>query len=101
MASSKYQDLKAQLVELEAQAEHAREAELAAVLAEVREKVATYGLTAKQVFGAGRKTPPASKRPKVPPMYRDPKTGAEWSGRGRAPAWIAGAKKRERFLIEK
>jgi DNA-binding protein H-NS len=34
-----------------------------------------------------------------PPMYRDPKTGATWTGRGRAPAWIAGAKDRARFLI--
>lgn len=30
--------------------------------------------------------------------YLDPKTGATWSGRGRAPAWIAKAKDRNRFL---
>ncbi|HEY4296649.1 MAG TPA: H-NS family nucleoid-associated regulatory protein [Paraburkholderia sp.] len=34
-----------------------------------------------------------------PPQYRDPKSGATWSGRGRAPAWIANAKDRSRFLI--
>jgi DNA-binding protein H-NS len=34
-----------------------------------------------------------------PAMYRDPKTGAEWSGRGRAPAWIASVKDRTKFLI--
>jgi DNA-binding protein H-NS len=33
------------------------------------------------------------------PKYRDPATGATWSGRGRAPGWIQG-KKRERFLIK-
>jgi DNA-binding protein H-NS len=32
-------------------------------------------------------------------MYRDPKSGATWSGRGRAPAWIAKAKDRSKFLI--
>jgi DNA-binding protein H-NS len=32
--------------------------------------------------------------------YRDPKSGAEWSGRGRAPGWIANAKNRNRFLID-
>ncbi len=32
--------------------------------------------------------------------YQDPKTGATWSGRGRAPAWIAHAKNRARFLIQ-
>ncbi|WP_408122435.1 H-NS family nucleoid-associated regulatory protein [Caballeronia grimmiae] len=31
--------------------------------------------------------------------YRDPKTGATWSGRGRAPGWIANAKNRARFLV--
>ncbi|WP_250537377.1 H-NS family nucleoid-associated regulatory protein [Caballeronia sp. AZ10_KS36] len=35
-----------------------------------------------------------------PPKYRDPKTGAEWSGRGKAPAWLASAKDRTRFLID-
>jgi DNA-binding protein H-NS len=34
-----------------------------------------------------------------PAMYRHPKLGATWSGRGRAPAWIAGAKDRNKFLI--
>ncbi|WP_234775318.1 H-NS family nucleoid-associated regulatory protein [Paraburkholderia tropica] len=34
-------------------------------------------------------------------MYPDPKSGATWSGRGRAPAWIASAKDRTRFLIGK
>jgi DNA-binding protein H-NS len=33
------------------------------------------------------------------PKYRDPRTGATWSGRGRAPVWLAGAKDRTAFLI--
>ncbi|WP_042298549.1 H-NS family nucleoid-associated regulatory protein [Paraburkholderia bannensis] len=40
------------------------------------------------------------KRGPQPALYRDPKSGATWSGRGRAPAWIANAKDRTRFLIE-
>lgn len=36
-----------------------------------------------------------------PALYQDPESGATWSGRGRAPAWIAGAKDRSRFLIVK
>jgi DNA-binding protein H-NS len=35
-----------------------------------------------------------------PEKYRDPKSGATWSGRGRAPAWIAEAKDRNKFLID-
>jgi DNA-binding protein H-NS len=34
-----------------------------------------------------------------PAKYRDPKSGATWSGRGPAPAWLAGSKDRTRFLI--
>ncbi len=35
-----------------------------------------------------------------PAKYRDPKSGAEWSGRGKAPSWLAGAKDRTKFLID-
>ncbi|MFM0628390.1 H-NS family nucleoid-associated regulatory protein [Paraburkholderia xenovorans] len=35
-----------------------------------------------------------------PAMYRDPKSGATWSGRGPAPAWFAGVKDRSKFLID-
>ena len=34
-----------------------------------------------------------------PPKYQHPKTGATWTGHGRAPAWIAEAKDRSKFLI--
>ncbi|SIT49194.1 Histone family protein nucleoid-structuring protein H-NS [Paraburkholderia ribeironis] len=35
-----------------------------------------------------------------PPKYLNPKTGATWSGRGPAPAWLATVKDRSKFLIE-
>ncbi|MBB5400555.1 H-NS family nucleoid-associated regulatory protein [Paraburkholderia youngii] len=35
-----------------------------------------------------------------PALYRDHKSGAAWRGRGRAPAWLAGAKDRRKFLID-
>ncbi|MGF6410061.1 H-NS family nucleoid-associated regulatory protein [Paraburkholderia sp. MM5482-R1] len=35
-----------------------------------------------------------------PAKYRDPKSGATWSGRGPAPAWLAAVKDRTKFLIE-
>jgi DNA-binding protein H-NS len=34
-----------------------------------------------------------------PAKYLDPKTGATWSGRGPAPAWLASVKDRAKFLI--
>ena len=36
----------------------------------------------------------------VPAKYMDPKTGATWSGRGPAPAWLANVKDRTKFLID-
>ena len=44
-----------------------------------------------------RKTPAGTAT--VAAKYQDPKSGATWSGRGRAPAWIANAKNRDRFLV--
>src|ERR1700736_2745906 len=35
----------------------------------------------------------------TPPKYRHPKTGATWTGHGRAPVWIANVKDRTKFLI--
>jgi DNA-binding protein H-NS len=34
----------------------------------------------------------------VPAKYRDPATGATWTGRGKEPAWIRGLDKKA-FLI--
>jgi len=42
----------------------------------------------------------ATRTASVAVKYQDPKSGATWSGRGRAPAWIANAKNRDRFLVD-
>lgn len=60
-----------------------------------RSKFLIGGATTAPTSGAK----PAKKRT-VPPKYRDPKTGATWTGRGLAPAWIASAKDKSKFLIE-
>ncbi|MBN3856896.1 H-NS histone family protein [Paraburkholderia sp. Ac-20340] len=36
----------------------------------------------------------------VAPKYADPKSGATWTGRGRAPLWIRDVKDRSKFLID-
>jgi DNA-binding protein H-NS len=41
----------------------------------------------------------SSLKSETPPKYLHPKTGATWTGHGRAPAWIAEAKDRSKFLI--
>ena len=92
-------ELKAQAEALAQQAEVARLAELNAIISAIREQVTEYGITPEQIFGR-RRTVAANPRAPISPKYRDPKTGATWSGRGKAPQWIAKAKNRDRFLIE-
>jgi DNA-binding protein H-NS len=41
----------------------------------------------------------SSLKAETPPKYLHPKTGATWTGHGRAPAWIANVKDRSKFLI--
>jgi DNA-binding protein H-NS len=90
-----YQELLAQQAKLAKQIEMARTKEVEAVIAQLKQTIADYGLTAKDLG-----LPPVKKLTRRPAVakYRDPKTGMTWSGRGRAPAWIAG-KNYERYLI--
>lgn len=93
-----YKELLAQKAKLEEQLESARVKELETVILQVREIVAEYGLTAEDLGLAPRRGRGTVKKAPVAPKYRDPKTGATWSGRGRAPAWVG--KNRDKFLID-
>lgn len=93
-----YHELKAQLADLARRAEEAKALEIQAVIDDIRAKVAEYGLTEEDIFG--RRSRAQTKRAFISiPKYRDPKTGAEWTGHGRAPAWIKAVKDRTAFLI--
>ncbi|HDR9511567.1 H-NS histone [Burkholderia cepacia] len=94
-----YLELKAQAEALAQQAEEARLVELDSIITAIREQIAEYGITPDQLFGRRRAAAPSERAP-IAPKYRDPKSGATWSGRGKAPQWIAGAKNRDRFLIK-
>ncbi|RKP48291.1 H-NS family nucleoid-associated regulatory protein [Trinickia fusca] len=50
--------------------------------------------------GARRGKSATTRTASVAAKYQDPKSGATWSGRGRAPAWIANVKNRNRFLVD-
>ncbi len=98
-----YAELRQQLADLEKQAAIARANEAAEVLAEIKAKVEEFGFSGADIFGRrpGRRRAGAPVGHHVEPKYQDPKTGATWTGRGRAPLWIADAKNRDRFLIRK
>ncbi|WP_175904163.1 H-NS family nucleoid-associated regulatory protein [Burkholderia seminalis] len=95
-----YKELKAQAEALAEKAEAARLAEIQTVVDDIRAKIAEYGISEKDIFGARRGKLAKQATAPVEAKYRDPKTGATWSGRGRAPAWIKDAKNRNRFLIQ-
>jgi DNA-binding protein H-NS len=92
-------ELKAQIVELEEQAAAARSDEFQEVLEDIRAKVAIYGFTERDVFGRGRPRRGDGGWGAAPAKCRDPKTGATWSGRGRAPNWIKDVRNLDQFLI--
>jgi len=92
-----YKQLTAQLEKLHKEVAAAREKEIAQAIADIRQKIAEYDLTAEELGFA--KAGPAARKGAVAAKYRNPKTGETWSGRGRSPAWLAG-KNRDRFLIE-
>lgn len=102
-----YQAVRAEIAKLEKQAEELRRQELKTIIAQVRQVIADYGLSAADVGLAGgrarsvaRKAPARASRSSGVARYRDPKTGQTWTGHGRPPAWIAGAKDRDAFLID-
>jgi DNA-binding protein H-NS len=93
-----YKELLAQKQNLEAQIEAARKSEISEALSTIQGLVKEFGLSASDVFPAGR-AKSAAKGSTVAPKYRDPGTGATWTGRGKAPLWIAN-KDRAQFEIK-
>jgi DNA-binding protein H-NS len=93
---TEYKELLLQRQALDAQIAEARKSELAGAIAQARQLVQEFGLTSQDIFGGARQS--KAKGSTVAPKYRDPATGATWTGRGKAPKWIAD-KDREQFLI--
>jgi len=88
----------AQKEALEAQIEAARKAEISEAVTKVKALVAEHGLTAQDIFGGAKRGRKAGTRAAVAPKYRDPASGATWTGRGKAPKWIAD-QDRSKFVI--
>lgn len=95
-----YMELKAKAEDLMRQAEAARRAETAAVIAEIKTRMAEYGITLADLSGGAKKK---TQRAAALVKYRNPATGDTWSGRGRPPRWLVGelakGHNREKFLL--
>lgn len=105
---SKLATIKKQIAALEAEAERITKQEMSGAIAKVKEIMATFGLTIEHLQSAitgkkrgAAKTAKPKRAGKGVAKYADPKTGKTWSGFGRAPAWIASAKNRDLFLVDK
>jgi DNA-binding protein H-NS len=95
---STYKELTVQIENLQKQAAHARQSEIANAIADIKEKMRDYGITLTDLGLTGAKKASKAKEP-VAPKYRDLISGATWSGRGKPPRWIAG-QDREAFVIK-
>ncbi|MFM7119222.1 MAG: H-NS family nucleoid-associated regulatory protein [Gammaproteobacteria bacterium] len=97
---SKLQELIAERARLESEITALMAAGRRDAIEQVRALIKEHSLTPEEVglSATGGKGRAAAAAGKVAPKYRDPETGAVWSGRGVAPKWISG-KDRAQFLI--
>src|SRR5258708_3940036 len=109
------EQIQAKMKKLQAQADALIAKKAQAAVDQIRKIMLTHGLTtedieakakakreAKAANGSTSKVKAkdaSSLKSETPPKYLHPKTGATWTGHGRAPAWIAEAKDRSKFLI--
>ena len=119
-----YVELKEKAEDLMRQAEAARKSEIGAAIAEIKAKMAAYGITlddlgdklksrrgrkpkgakaVKPAKSANGSTKPAKARKPVAVKYCNSATNETWTGRGKAPTWLAAleaaGRKREEFLV--
>ncbi|CAB3690976.1 H-NS family nucleoid-associated regulatory protein [Paraburkholderia rhynchosiae] len=100
--------MQAKIKKLQAQADALIAKQSSGVIEKIRELMAKHGLTTADIdarVGSKRRATKAvvktmSKGSVAVVKYRDPKSGATWTGHGRAPSWIAAAKNRDKFLID-
>jgi DNA-binding protein H-NS len=83
-----YSELMSQAQALMAQAEQVRKQERASVIAEIRARMAEYGLTVEDLEKGTAVRKPGAAKSKAPAKYQGP-NGELWSGGpGRKPEWV-------------
>lgn len=92
---SKYQELQARIKELQQEAEQVRKAEMAGAKEQIYAIMREYDLAPADILKSGTPAAKASTKTTAPVAFWG-NNGETWSGRGRAPGWIAG-KDREKF----
>jgi len=86
-------EIEKKIEELKAQADAVKAQEKSQAIEACKDMILSYGVTAKDL-GLDK---PVKVRPgpkvgkKIPAKYRDPVSGALWSGRGKTPKWFNGS----------
>jgi DNA-binding protein H-NS len=108
------EQIQTRLKKLQAQADALIAKGAQGALDQIRELMIKHGLTTRDIearakarrervrlgLANGKMNSVGATKGKLPPKYRDPKTGATWSGHARPPAWIKNVKDRNKFLID-
>ncbi|TCG01054.1 hypothetical protein BZM26_09885 [Paraburkholderia strydomiana] len=88
---STYLKLKTELATLDREIEIALAKEKAEAIREIQARMKEWHIPLHDLQEApGRRQPKVRQTGAQEPKYRDPSSGATWSGRGRAPGWMAG-----------
>ena len=87
-------DLLQQRQNIELEIQCLRSEQKAEAVAQCKQIIMTHGITEQDLFGNKSKKILGV----VAPKYRNPETGETWTGRGKAPKWIAD-KEREQYRI--
>jgi DNA-binding protein H-NS len=87
-----YEEIQAKIADLQAQAQRVKSEEKSQAIDAARAMIVSYGITARDLGLDKAPKLKAGPKPgnKIPAKYRDPASGATWSGRGKTPKWING-----------
>ena len=85
-------ELKAQKEEIEKKIKEAMKSERKEAIVKAQAIITEFELTSDEVFGKKRG---GKSKGVVAAKYKDPITGATWSGRGRPPKWLEGKNKKD------
>ena len=92
------EELQAEREKLDAEIKAKQDAQKASVIAQIKTVVDTYSIPVDELVEALGGLKSKRKGIKAKQKFRDPVSGATWSGRGKEPAWIKG-QNRDDFLI--
>jgi DNA-binding protein H-NS len=92
-----YAEYVEQIAKLQSLAETARKDEINDAIKTIKDLMQLHGVSIEDL-SAGRRAKPTKAKGSVAAQFKNPETGETWSGRGRAPLWLAG-KDKEQFRI--